>query len=464
MSMNNSKLHVNKRGLNLPITGEPKQSIEGASTVGKVAILADDYIGMRPRMAVQVGDKVKRGQLLFEDRKTPGVLFTAPGAGTVSAINRGARRALRSVVVELDESETNPTGAPEEVSYESFVGKDIAGLSSDEVRAALIESGLWTAFRTRPYSKVPAVDSTPRSIFVTAIDTNPLAPDAALIVAERSEDFESGLKVLSKLPEQGKVYLCKEAGSTVSAGSAQGVETHEFKGPHPAGTVGLHIHQIEPADRERVVWHLGYQDVIAIGSFFGTGKLSLERVVAIGGPKVSTPRLLRTRLGAAVDTIVDGETRPGENRVLSGSVLNGRDAMGESEGYLGRYHNQITVLKEGNERHFMGWLSPGGNKFSLIRIFTSAAMPGKKFDFDTDLHGGPRGLVPMGSYEKVMAMDLMPTFLLRSIIAGDVVKAEELGVLELDEEDLALCTFVCPSKNEYGVALREMLNRIEKEG
>jgi len=456
-----SRLHNIKCGLNLPMTGEPEQRIDGGREAGSVAVLADDYIGMRPRMLVDVGEQVKRGQKLFEDRKNPGVFFTSPGAGTVSAINRGARRALRSVVIDL--SEGGAEGAAE-VQYESYLGKDVTSLSSDEVRAALIESGLWTALRTRPFSRVPAVDTAPRSVFVTAHDTNPLAPDAALILSEQQEDFEAGLSVLSKLPSGGKVYLCKGAGSSVSAGSAGGVETHEFSGPHPAGTAGLHIHRIDPADRERVIWHIGYQDTAAVGHFFKTGKLSVERVVSLAGPQVSRPRLLKTRLGAPTATLTDGELKGGENRILSGSVLNGRAAMGEAEGYLGRYHNQVTVLKEGNERHFMGWLAPGFNKFSMLRMFASTLTPGKKYDFDTDLHGGLRGIVPLGSYEKVMGFSLMPTFLLRSLVANDMEKAEELGVLELDEEDVALCTFVCPSKNEYGVALREMLTRIEKEG
>jgi Na+-transporting NADH:ubiquinone oxidoreductase subunit A len=302
MATSNFKIHITKRGLDLPINGKPEQRIENGRQVSKVALLADDYIGMRPTMKVQVGEKIKRGQVLFEDRKTPGVLYTSPGAGTVAAVNRGERRAFRSLVIDLDESENGSGGAPAEVGYDSLSGKDLAALSSDEVRAALIESGLWTAFRTRPYSKVPALDAAPRSIFVTAIDTNPLAPDAALIVGERQKEFEAGLKVLTRLPEKGKVYLCKAKGSDVSAGSVGGVETHEFKGPHPAGNVGLHIHMIDPADRERVIWHVGYQDVVAVGHFFSKGKLLVERVVALAGPQVSRPWAIRKDISAVTTT------------------------------------------------------------------------------------------------------------------------------------------------------------------
>lgn len=461
MGANNIKLHVSKRGLDLPITGAPEQKIENAPAPKFVAVLAADYVGMRPRMEVQVGDSVKRGQVLFEDRKMPGVFHTSPGAGTVAAIHRGERRALLSVVIELDEGNGQN---PQEVAYESLRGKDPASLSADEVRAGLIESGLWTALRARPFSRVPSVETAPQAIFVTAMDTNPLAPDVAVVLGERQGDFETGLTVLSKLANGRKVFLCKEAGSSVTAGAAAGVETHEFKGIHPAGTVGFHIHTIYPVNQSRVVWHVGYQDVAAIGYFFKHGKLNFERVVALAGPRVKSPRLIRTRLGAAIDPMVSGGLKQGENRVISGSVWNGRAAMGEVTGYLGRYANQITVIEEGNKRKFLGWLTPGFGMFSTLRLFGSTLTPGKKYDFNTDLNGGKRGLVPLGGYEKVMPFDLMPTFLLRSIISKDMEKAEELGVLELDEEDVALCTFVCPSKNEYGVALREMLTQIEKEG
>ncbi len=459
-----SKMHVSKRGLNLPIAGEPAQKIHPGPPIASVAVVAVDYIGMRPRMRIQVGDEVKRGQVLFEDRKTPGVLFTAPGAGTVQAIHRGERRALLSVVIALSDAEKNGGEATEEVAYESFTGKDPAGLSSDEVKAALIECGLWTALRTRPFSKVPTVDSTPKAIFVTAADTNPLAPDPAVVLAENRTSFEVGLSILAKLPESGKVYLCKGADAAISAGASGGVEVHAFKGPHPAGNAGFHIHTIAPAERDRVMWHVGYQDVVAIGHFFTKGKLYVDRVIALAGPQATNPRLIKTRLGAATDTLVSGETRDGDNRVVSGSVLNGRAAIGQEMGYLGRYHNQITIVEEGNKRRFLGWMRPGFDTFSVLRLFGATLTPGKKFNFDTDLNGGLRGIVPVGAYEKVMPFDMMPTFLLRSLVANDMEKAEELGVLELDEEDVALCTFVCPSKNEYGVQLRSMLTRIEKEG
>lgn len=456
--------HRIAKGLDLPITGQPKQQIDAAVLPQRVALVADDYVGMKPVMHVGVGATVKRGQLLFEDRKTPGVRYTAPGAGTVVGVNRGAKRALQSVVIELNPSERAGTPDPnDDVQFEAYTGKPIPALSVDEIRALLIESGLWTAFRTRPFSKVPAPDAEPHAIFVTAMDTNPLAPSVDFIYQGNEQQFQTGLLCCAKL-SNGNVYLCKAPGSAVTAGPHDGVNIEEFEGPHPAGTAGLHIHVLDPVHREKTVWHLGLQDVIAMGALFETGKLDLTRVVALAGPSVKNPRLLRTRLGAATDDLVAGELEDGDHRVISGSVLSGRTAQGEIHGYLGRYHQQISVLSEGREREFFGWLAPGKEVFSTLNAFLSCFFRGKKFDFTTSMRGAPRAMVPVGMYERVMPMDLMPTFLLRALISEDLERAEELGCLELDEEDLALCTFVCPSKFDYGPILRKNLTRIEKEG
>lgn len=452
-----------KKGLDVPITGQPVQEIEVAPQPPFVAVMAADYVGMKPTMYVQAGDTVKRGQLLFEDKKTPGVRYTAPGAGTVAAVNRGDRRALQSVVIALSDAEKAGSGAEEEVSYEAYTGKDIAGMSRDEIKALLVETGMWPSFRTRPFSKVPSPEAQPHSIFVTAMDTNPLAPSVEKVLKGQQEDFERGLIAVAKLTD-GLTYLCKEAGSGVSVNPNSGVTMTEFSGPHPAGTVGLHIHLLDPVHREKTVWHINYQEVVAIGSLIRTGKLSLERVVALCGPVVEKPRLLRTRLGASVDALVDGELEEGDNRVVAGSVLNGRAAQGEVHGYLGRFHHQITALREGKEREMMGWMTPGFNKFSTVNVFVSKLMPGKRFDFNTSTNGSKRAMVPIGMYERVMPLDIMPTHLLRSLAVKDVEKAEQLGCLELDEEDLALCSFVCPGKINYGPILRENLELIEKEG
>lgn len=457
-------VHTIKKGLRLPISGEPEQRIEAASPSRRVALLGEDYIGLKPTMFVQAGDPVKRGQALFEDKKTPGVVYTAPAAGTVAAIHRGAKRAFQSLVIEVSEAERNGTlGDADFAAFEAYTGNDPAGLSRDQIRALLVESGLWTALRTRPFSKVPSPETIPHSIFVCAMDTNPLAASVDVVIKGRERDFEKGLICVAKLTE-GKTFLCKARGSAVPANPNTGIQIEEFDGPHPAGTVGLHIHLLDPVHREKSVWHIGYQDVIAIGRLFSTGKLDVDRVISLAGPSVQRPRLLRTRLGASTDELVAGELKPGEPRVISGSVLSGRAAYGEVFGYLGRYHHQVTALPEGRQREFLGWLAPGTNKFSVVNVFASRLMGNKTYNFTTNLNGSPRAMVPIGTYEQVMPMDILPTFLLRALIVGDVELAEQLGVLELDEEDLALCTFVCPGKYDYAEYLRSMLNTIDKEG
>lgn len=466
-------VHTIKKGLDLPINGAPKQEVAAAPPVGSsgssasacVAIIAADYPGMKPRMHVKVGDAVKRGQLLFEDRKSEGVRFTAPGAGRVSAINRGEYRALQSVVIELSASERQAKPTPEDFqTFDSFGELGKGEPSREQVVALLQESGMWTAIRARPFGRVPPPNSAaPHSVFVTASDTNPHAPDVEAVLAGREKDFEAGLAVVAKLTP-GKVYVCKGAGTKVPTGKISNVQLEEFHGPHPAGTVGLHIHTLDPVSRKKTVWHLGYQDVILIGRLFQTGKLDVERVVSLAGPTVREPKLLTTRLGAGIDALVDGALEPVENRVISGSVLTGRKAMGEIHGYLGRYHLQVCALREGREREFLGWLKPGANMYSTSGAYVSALTPNKTFDFTTALNGSHRLMVPIGMFERVFPFDILPTFLLRAILVKDVGRAEELGVLELDEEDVALCTFVCPGKQDYGPILRENLETIWKEG
>lgn len=459
-------VHTIKKGLDLPIIGAPEQKIEAAPTVSRVAVVAADYPGMKPRMLVKLGDTVKRGQVLFEDRKSAGVRFTAPGAGKVEAINRGEFRALHSVVIALSQSERD--GKPAADEFEQFpsyeAGKKPSEISRDQVVALLQESGLWTSIRARPFGRVPSPsDPAPHSLFVTVTDTNPHAPAVETVLAGREADFEAGLAIVAKLTE-GNVYVCKGAGTKVPTGKLDKVQLEEFHGPHPAGTVGLHIHTLAPVSRRKIVWHVGYQDVILIGRLFSTGKLDVERVVSFAGPTVKKPRLLKTRLGAAIDELVEGNLEAVENRVVSGSVLSGRKAMGEVHGYLGRYHLQISALREGRERVFLGWLFPGADMFSVSGAYTSSLFPSKKFDFTTATHGSHRHMVPIGMYERVFPFDILPTFLLRALLVKDVGRAEELGVLELDEEDLALCTFVCPGKQDYGPVLRDNLEKIWKEG
>ncbi|AWY00402.1 NADH:ubiquinone reductase (Na(+)-transporting) subunit A [Marinomonas primoryensis] len=440
------------KGLDLPISGAPIQVIEMAAAARTVAVIGPDYHGMKPTMFVKEGDKVKKGQVIFTDKKTEGVKYTAPASGTVTAVNRGERRVFQSVVirVEGDESET----------FAAYSGSELKSLERNKVVDNLVESGLWTAFRTRPFSKVPEIASAPSSIFVTAMDTNPLAASPEVVLADQAEAFADGLTVLARLTT-GKVFVCKATGTKIPTTSDVTVE--EFSGVHPAGLAGTHIHFLDPVSDKKTVWSINYQDVVAIGKLFVTGELNVERVIALAGPQVKNPRLVRTQVGASLEDLVAGELADGENRVISGSVLSGRNAAGPFS-YLGRYHNQVCVLLEGRERQMMHYLRAGVEKHSLMNVFLSKLTGKKSFDMTTTTNGSDRTMLPLGNFERVMPLDILPTQLLRALVVNDTEQAQKLGVLELDDEDLALCTYSCSGKFEYGPILRDCLTLIEKEG
>lgn len=447
-----------KKGLDLPISGKPQQRIHVANVVRHVGVLGVDHIDLKPGMLVAEGDKVTLGQALFEHKKVPGVRITAPGSGTVRAIHRGAQRVLQSVVIRLDETE-------DEELFTAYDTHQLADLTEAQVVDNLLASGLWVALRTRPYSKIPDPSTRPAAIFVTAMDSNPLAADPAPIIAAEAESFGHGLTVLSRLGAM-PIWVCKSPETELPLPPGiDRVRQASFAGPHPAGLPGTHIHFIEPVDASKVVWHLNYQEVIAIGKLFTSGRLWTRRIIALGGPQVKQPRLLQTRLGACIEELIEGELQAGDNRVISGSVWSGRQATDWSS-YLGRHHLQICVLKEGAERTFMGWLSPGRRKFSQSNVMLSSLFRHRREEFalTTGLNGSLRAMVPFGNFEDVMPLDLLPTQLLRYLMVGDTDMAQKLGCLELDEEDLALCSFVCVGKNDYGPVLRSVLGRIEREG
>ncbi len=442
-----------KKGLDLPISGVPTQVIDDGNAVTKVALLGEEYVGMRPTMHVRVGDEVKKGQVLFEDKKNQGVKFTAPASGKVIEVNRGEKRVLQSVVIEV--------AGDEQVTFDKFDAAGLASLSREQVVNQLVESGMWTAFKTRPFSRVPAIDSTTQAIFVTAIDTNPLAASPDVVISEQADAFVAGLDLLSVVTG-GKVLVCK-TGASLPRSSQGNVEEHVFDGPHPAGLVGTHMHYLHPVNKENVAWSINYQDVIAFGKLFTTGELYTDRVVSLAGPVVNKPRLVRTRIGASLFDLANNEVMPGEVRLISGSVLAGTQASGP-HAYLGRYHVQVSALREGRDKELFGWAMPGKNRFSVTRSFLGHLFSNQLFNMTTSTNGSDRAMVPIGNYEKVMPLDIEPTLLLRDLCAGDNDSAERLGALELDEEDLALCTFVCPGKYEFGPMLRECLDTIEKEG
>lgn len=441
-----------KKGLDLPIEGAPNQEISEGPKVSKVALIGDDVVGMKPTMEVQIGDKVKVGQLLFTDKKTVGVNYTSPASGEVIEVNRGAKRAFQSVVIKVE--------GDDYADFDSYKGADVSSYSKEDAEKLLLESGMWPSLRQRPFSVVAKPGTTPCSIFVTAMDTHPLAADPALIIKNNEAAFKAGLKVLAKF---ATVHLCYKDGAVVAGGDVDNVKVQKFAGPHPAGLVGTHIHFIDPVSMTKFAWHTNYQEVIAIGKLFETGNLFTERVVSIAGPAARNPRLVKTRVGACLSDLTKEESHETEAiRTISGSVFGGRTAV-DTFCYLGRFHHQVTLMREGYEREFMGWHSPGFDKFSVKPIYISQFL-GKKFGFNTNTNGSHRSIVPIGSFEKVMPMDILPTFMARYLSSNNLEMCVKLGALELDEEDVSLMTYVDPCKNDYASLLREKLTIIEKEG
>ena len=445
-----------KKGLDLPISGAPRQAIEEGNAARSAAVLGPDYPGMKPTMEVKEGDVVAKGQILFSDKKTPGVVYTAPAAGTVAEINRGAKRALRGVVIDI-------AAEGDSISFASHAAEQIQNLDREAVIQQLLQSGSWPALRTRPFSRVPSPETAPHSIFVTAMDTNPLAADPQIVIAPRIKDFIAGLAVLSTLTD-GAVHVCQSAGADMGEyAQSEKIQSHSFGGVHPAGLPGTHIHFIDPVSPNKTVWFIGYQDVLAFGYLFLSGQLDVERIVAIGGPGASNPRLVKTILGANLTELTAGELVEGDQRIISGSVLSGRGAN-EGLPYLGRYHVQVSILREDRERKLVGWLMPGTRMHSVFPAFLSKWVGEKSVEFTTNTNGSTRGMVPIGTYDTVMPLDILATQLMRSLLVGDLEKAIELGCLELDEDDIALCTYACPGKYEFGPVLRDVLTQIEKEG
>jgi Na+-transporting NADH:ubiquinone oxidoreductase subunit A len=439
-----------RKGLDLPMAGAPDDRIEPAAPSGTVALVGADYPGLEPQVLIEEGDRVPAGAAIIRHKRDPLAILTAPGSGTVVAIHRGARRMLKSVVIELDASDTGGR-----IEYPGRL---------DDARQALLESGLWAAFRTRPFGRIPHSASSPRAIFVTAMDTRPLSGNPHLPIADEAEVFHAGLEVLRDLCD-APVFLC--TGPEWPIGQVEGVTHATFEGPHPAGLPGTHIHHLAPVDADRQVWHLGWQDTLAIGRLFRDRALSFERVVALGGATFARPRLLRTRLGADLEALTAGEWRVPESaartRLLSGSPLCGRRATG-SERWLGRYHDQISGLAPPPAGRRLRWRRLFDGRFSFAGTFDRASGTGRTIEFTAEQNGRATALVPIDAFEKMVPMDILTEPLLRALLIGDTDQAQALGCLELVEEDMALCSFICPGKNDYGAVLRINLNRIEAEG
>jgi Na+-transporting NADH:ubiquinone oxidoreductase subunit A len=443
-----------KKGLDLPIVGSANHLVEAGQPVQSVGVVGPEYIGMKPSMDVKEGDHVRKGQLLFTCKKNEGLRFTAPAAGTVKAIHRGYRRSFQSLVIDLDAQQ-------EHVAFENYQNKPVDQYTAQEVRALLIESGSWATIRQRPFEKVADVNGAPHSVFITAMDTQPLSPSPEIFINKHPQAFADGVRVLSQLT-QGATYVCTRPNPGFALPEAKQIVHATFAGPHPAGNVGTHIHFLDPVFLGKYVWHVGYADVIAIGYLFQTGQLFTDRLIAIVGPNAKRPRMVETVVGARVSELTHGITKEG-SRLISGSPLHGYTAK-EDLDFLGPFHRQITILEEDTSRELLGWHAPGPNKFSVKNVFVAKLDPSKEFEMTTAMHGSYRAMVPVGSFEKVMPLDILPTQLLRSLVAKDTDSAQDLGCLELAEEDISLLTFVAPGKVDFGPLLRENLITIEAEG
>ncbi len=456
-----------RKGLDIPLGGAPAPvtdaaAIEAAQSVHQVAYVGLDVRGPKrlPTLEVAAGDRVRLGQPITRRKAYRQVVGTAPGSGVVEAIHRGPRRVLETVVIRLDDPQHDPDGADQE-TFNAYGAAELDGLSRDQVVENLTASGAWLALRTRPYSMIADPGRAPDALFVTAMDSQPLAPDPIPFLGAAGEAFADGLKVLGKLTD-GPMYVCTRPHAALALPAVDNLRLAEFAGSHPAGLPGTHIHCLRPASLAHQVWHIGWQDVIAVGRLFRTGRIDPSRIISLAGPMVARPRVLRTRVGASTNALIQGELNgPHEARVISGSALSGRHAVGTSA-YLGRFHNQVTVLPEDRERALFGWIMPGRGRYSAMNLFWSRR-GGDTLALGTSLHGSPRAMVPVGAYERVMPLDLLPTQLLRALLVNDVETAEALGALELDEEDLALLSFVDCGKHDYGPALRRNLEQIRHE-
>ncbi len=441
-----------KKGLDLPISGTPEPEIRQGNPIDRVALIGADYIGLKPSMLVKQGDRVQTGQPLFTDKKNTGVLFTSPASGTVAAIHRGPKRKFESLVIECAGEDSISFLDPASRSPEEF--------SPVEIRNIVNEAGLWTSFRTRPYGKIPALDANPASLFITAMDTAPLAPAPQLIINRSGNEYQMGLRIIKSLLSV-PIHYCTGREQLLPVEEMSGLTYHQFQGPHPAGLASTHIHFIDPVSEDKVVWQIGYQDIIAIGHLFTTGRLWSRKTVSLAGATVTQPSLVTTCIGASLTELCKDEFEGDEVRVISGSVLSGREAQG-NYCFLGRYHNQVSMLADSNGRALFNWVRPGRDRFSITPVFSSALNKDLRFPFSTALWGGKRAIYPLGTYEQVMPLDIIATSLLKALAVGDTAKAKDLGCLELVEEDLALCGFVCPGKNEFGPALRRVLTAIEQ--
>ncbi len=449
-----SKIITLRKGLDINLQGEAQETLGTAPMSSEYAVSPLDFEGVTPKLLVKAGDEVKAGTPLFFNKNNAKVLFTSPVSGTVAAINRGAKRKVLSVTV-------TPAATQ---SYEEFKKVDLKSASRDEVVELLLQSGLWPMLVQRPYGVIANPEQTPKAVFISAFDSAPLAPDYNFVLAAEQQNLQTGIEVMRKL-SSGNVHLSVRANAEGKMASLKGAELHTFKGKHPAGNVGVQIHHIDPINKGDIVWTVNIQDLAIIGRFFNEGHVDFSKIIAVTGSEVKHPQYMKVISGAKLDAVLAGnvkEQKEGDSiRFISGNVLTGtKTAM---DGFLGFYHNQLTLIPEGNKYELLGWAMPRLNKFSVSRAYFSWLFPKKKYNLDTNMNGGERPFVVTGLYEQYLPMDIYPMHLLKACLAGDIDKMENLGIYEVVEEDFALCEFVDPSKIDIQQIIRDGINLMIKE-
>jgi Na+-transporting NADH:ubiquinone oxidoreductase subunit A len=452
--------HNLRKGYDIKLAGKTEKIVVDSEKPKLFASQPPDFIGLKPRLLVEEGSQVKIGTSLYYDKLRPEVKFTSPTSGKVVQINRGERRAILEVVIESDDQNTA-------IDFGKHSADALSKLSEDDIKGQLLESGLWPVIRQRPFSKIANPGVKPRDIFICAMDTSPLAADPEFLLENEEENFQAGINVLKTLTA-GKIYLTVDGSieSHVPAiEKAQNVEVHSFKGKHPAGNVSVHIHHISPIAIGDIVWYVYAADVVLIGRLFLSGEYPTERTVAVAGSsaKAEIRKYYKTRVGTKVQSLAnEGNMVDDQVRYISGNVMSGRRIS--ENGYLGFCDRTLTVIPDNRKRVLFGWLTPGFKDESFSRLFLSKIMPSKEYVKDTRIHGGKRAFIQTGEYEKVLPMDILPMHLVKSIMAEEIEDMLALGLLEVDEEDFALCSYICPSKIHFGTYIRQGLDVLEKEG
>ncbi len=441
-----------RRGLDIRLKGEAEQVLVQTDPPKVVAVKPTDFHGLIPKVLVKPGDQVKAGTPLFSDKYNERVMFTSPVSGEVADVVRGEKRRVLEVRILADGHTT----------YEDFGSGDPSTMNRETILQKLLKSGVWPVLKQRPFDVVADPAGDPKAIFISCFDSRPLAPDLDFIIRNQGEDLQIGINALAKLTK-GKVHLGLSPNTTAREfREARGVVHHTFSGPHPAGNVGTQIHAISPINKGEVIWVLGVQEVLIIGRLFRTGHYDATKIIALTGSRARDRKYHRTISGAPVKDIC-GEV-PQDVRIVSGNVLTG-DRVG-NDGFLGFYHDQLTLLPEGDEPKFFlteGWASPGFDKFSASRSYPAWLMPGKKFDMDTNQNGEERAFVMSGEYDRVFPFDIYPVHLLKAILVNDIDAMEQLGLYEVAPEDFALCEFVCTSKINSQNIVRTGLDILKKE-